>query len=129
MACLTRLDYDETAKQYVGKDYRTGETKTFQTLDGYKSYVNALNTIGIACETAPLPKEKERKKLPPESTYVASGFMEFSPRDPESQAKYSAMSPAWEGIEASESAISQGLYALDTVIPPKKDVREFVPRK
>ena len=123
MACLTRLDYDTTAKQYVGKDYRTGETKTFQTLDGYKSYVNALNAVGFPCEDVPLPKEKERKTLPPDSTYVASGFMEFSARDPASQAKYSAMSPAWEGVEASETAISQGLYALDTVIPPKKDSR------
>ena len=129
MACLTRLDYDESAKQYVGKDYRTGETKTFQTLDGYKSYVNALNMVGISCEQAPLPKATVAKKMPEDTTYVPSGFMEFSARDPDSQAKYSAMSSKWEGVEASEGAISRGLYALDTVIPPKKDGREFVPRK
>lgn len=35
--------------------------------------------------------------------------MEFSARDPATQAKASAMSPSWDGVEASEQAISKGL--------------------
>lgn len=42
-----------------------------------------------------------------------TGFLEFQPRDPISQAKYSATSPTWEGIASSEAAIARGDYDLD----------------
>jgi hypothetical protein len=42
-----------------------------------------------------------------------TGFMEFQPRDPIAQAKYSATSPGWEGIASSEAAIARGDYDLD----------------
>jgi hypothetical protein len=43
-----------------------------------------------------------------------TGFLEFKPRDEGAQAKYSAMSPTWEGIESSDAAIARGEYALDS---------------
>jgi hypothetical protein len=43
----------------------------------------------------------------------ATGFKEFAPRDPVSQAKYDAMQPTWQGIESSDKAIAAGVYALD----------------
>jgi hypothetical protein len=43
----------------------------------------------------------------------ATGFKEFSPRDPVTQAKYDAMESSWQGVESSDKAIAQGLYKLD----------------
>lgn len=43
----------------------------------------------------------------------ASGFKEFSPRDPVTQAKYDAMESSWQGVESSDKAIAQGMYKLD----------------
>ena len=62
----------------------------------YQGYLNALKTTDHAT--------KEGQRGP---------FMEFQPRDPVSQAKYSAMSPSWEGIKSSEAAIARGDYDLD----------------
>lgn len=62
-----------------------------------------------------------------------TGFLEFKPRDPASQAKYSAMSPTWEGIESSNKAIASGVYDLDMAEKNRKQLRsggkeETVPR-
>ena len=35
-----------------------------------------------------------------------SGFKEYKPNNPEIQKRYDAMSPNWEGIEASNSAVN-----------------------
>ena len=43
----------------------------------------------------------------------ATGFKEFSPRDPVTQAKYDAMQDTWQGVESSDKAIASGVYALD----------------
>jgi hypothetical protein len=43
----------------------------------------------------------------------ASGFKEFSPRDPATQAKYDAMESSWQGVESSDRAIAAGDYKLD----------------
>jgi hypothetical protein len=45
--------------------------------------------------------------------YTHTGFLEFSPRDQETQSKYDAMQPTWEGVESSDKAIAKGLYVLD----------------
>jgi hypothetical protein len=42
-----------------------------------------------------------------------TGFLEFSPRNPNVQAKYDAMQSSWQGVESSDKAIASGLYALD----------------
>ena len=62
----------------------------------YQGYLNALKSTDHATG--------ENQRGP---------FMEFKPRDPVSQAKYSAMSGSWEGIESSEAAIARGDYDLD----------------
>jgi hypothetical protein len=43
----------------------------------------------------------------------ATGFKQFAPRDPVTQAKYDAMDSSWQGVESSDKAIAQGLYKLD----------------
>ena len=43
----------------------------------------------------------------------STGFKEFTPRDPDTQAKYDAMQATWQGVESSDKAIAAGLYKLD----------------
>lgn len=62
----------------------------------YQGYLNALKSTDHATG--------ESQRGP---------FMEFKPRDPAAQAKYSAMSPTWEGVQSSEAAIARGDYDLD----------------
>lgn len=62
------------------------------------------------------------QQYPAGTTFTPTGFLEFSPRDAATQAKYDAMSPQWEGVSAAESAITRGLYDLDTVKKPKRGV-------
>lgn len=41
------------------------------------------------------------------------GFMDLTPKQPEIQARYDAMQGSWEGIQASNSAISKGLFRTE----------------
>jgi hypothetical protein len=56
-----------------------------------------------------------------------TGFLEFKPRDPVAQAKYSAMSPTWEGIESSNKAIASGVYDLDMAEKTRTNLRAKIP--
>ena len=69
--------------------------------------------------------EKEAK---PSSSYNVStttrtGFLEFKPRDMNSQRKYDAMSPEWEGVESSDKAIAKGVYDLDKAEANRQELR------
>lgn len=44
-----------------------------------------------------------------------TGFMEFLPRNPEEQKKFSAMSPYWQGQEATEKALNEGRFSAEEV--------------
>jgi hypothetical protein len=46
-------------------------------------------------------------------------FLEFKPRDPVAQAKHSAMSGSWEGVQSSEKAIARGDYDMDFASKPR----------
>ncbi len=56
-------------------------------------------------------------------TTTRTGFLEFKPRDMETQKKYDAMSPHWEGVESSMKAVEQGLYSLDSAEKNRQDLR------
>ncbi len=58
-----------------------------------------------------------------------TGFLEFKPRNPAAQAKYSAMSPSWEGIESSNKAIASGVYDLDMAETNRKNLRDKIPHR
>jgi ABC-type phosphate transport system substrate-binding protein len=60
-----------------------------------------------------------------DKTSTPTGFLEFSPRDPKTQAKYDAMQSTWEGVESSDKAIASGAYALDYA----SDDRSSAPKK
>jgi hypothetical protein len=70
---------------------------------------------------ADLVKPTDAKSLPQYADYTtalathtpATGFKQFAPRDPETQAKYDAMQSSWQGVESSDKAIAAGLYKLD----------------
>jgi hypothetical protein len=59
---------------------------------------------------------------------IPTGFLEFKPRDPVAQAKYSATSPSWEGIQSSEAAIARGEYDLDRAEKTREDLRAKKPQ-
>ena len=73
---------------------------------GYQHYTQALET----------------QSQPP------TGFMEFQPRDPVKQAKYSAMSATWEGEASSEAAVARGDYSLDSAEKNREDLRAKKPQ-
>lgn len=72
-----------------------------------------------------------QKNVRPSSSYNATvttptGFLEFKPRDMETQRKYDAMSPSWEGVDSSMKAVEQGVYSLDSAEAIRQDLREKV---
>jgi hypothetical protein len=99
---------------------RTGETKRFNTLEDYERYKASLEAQGTFC---PEVEAKYTQGYTPGKNTTHSGFLEFAPRDPVAQAKYSAMSSGWEGAASSETAIARGDYDLDMAEKNRSDLR------
>lgn len=123
-ACITDLE-QKVDRTWVGRSVRTGETRKFQTLDDYNRYLKSLETQGTYC---PDVEAKYTQAYKPGRNATPTGFLEFQERDPVSQAKYSAMSSSWEGIESSEAAIAQGVYDLDKAEQNRQDLRAKKPQ-
>lgn len=49
------------------------------------------------------------------STLGVSGFLDLTPKQPQIQARYDAMSGEWEGISATNKAIGKGLFSTDAM--------------
>jgi hypothetical protein len=92
----------------------------FVTLEDYNQYTKSLEAQGKFC--APVTPIYNTQYVKGETTQN-TGFMEFQVRDPGTQAKYSAMSPAWEGVSSSEAAIARGDYDLDMADKNREDLR------
>ena len=122
-ACVTDLE-QQLDRSWSGRIIKTGETKKFTTLDDYKRYLKSLENQGTYC---PEVEAKYTHAYKPGTNTTRTGFLEFQPRDPESQAKYSAMSSSWEGIESSEAAIARGVYDLDKAEKNRQDLRSRQP--
>ena len=123
-ACITDLEQN-LDRSWVGRSVRTGETRKFNTLDDYNRYVKSLETQGTYC---PEVEAKYTQAYKPGTNTTHTGFLEFQQRDPVSQARYSAMSPSWEGIESSEAAIARGVYDLDMAEKNRQDLRAKRPQ-
>lgn len=123
-ACITDLE-QQLDRSWSGRAVKTGETKKFATLQDYKQYVKSLEQQGTYCPEAEAKYIAEYK---PGKNTTPTGFLEFQPRDPVAQAKYSAMSPSWEGIESSEAAIARGDYDLDRAEKNRQDLRAKRPQ-
>lgn len=109
MACINDLGQN-LDRTWSGRSFRTGEIRRFNTLEDYKQYVRSLERQGTYCADI---TPKYTQGYTPGTNVVPSGFLEFEPRDPVGQSKYSAMSSSWEGREASEHALKTGLYTVD----------------
>jgi hypothetical protein len=119
MACITSLEQN-LDQSWSGRAIRSGDVRKFKTLDDYEQYTRSLQDQGRYCA------EAEKHYMPqykPGTNTVSTGFMEFAPRDPVAQAKYSAMSPTWQGIDSSEAAIARGDYDLDAAEKNREDLR------
>ena len=123
-ACITDLE-QQLDRSWVGRSVRTGESRKFQTLDDYNRYLKSLETQGTYC---PDVEAKYTSAFKPGRETTETGFLQFQPRDPVSQSKYSAMSPSWEGIESSEAAIARGVYDLDKAEKNRQDLRAKKPQ-
>lgn len=60
------------------------------------------------------------------TTITATGFLEFKPRDMNTQSKYDAMSPSWQGVSSSTAAVARGDYSLDSAETTRRELREKV---
>ena len=119
MACITRVE-QKLDRSWEGHSVKTGQIRPFKTLDDYKQYTKSLEAQGTYCPS--IDPIYTQGYLPGKNT-SASGFLEFQPRDAQTQAKYSAMSPGWEGIQSSEAAIARGDYDLDRAEKTRQELR------
>lgn len=123
MACITSLEQNTVKGTWEGVSIRTGETRAFRTLDDYEQYKKSLEKQGVYC---PDVEPISNITYTPGKQTTPTGFLQFRPRDPVTQAKYDALSPTWEGVAASESAIARGLYDLDKAEATRRELREQV---
>lgn len=123
MACITALEQDAAKGTWEGVSIRTGETRTFKTLDDYKQYTKSLEKQGTYCPDVE-PISNILYSAGKETT--PTGFLQFQPRDAATQARFDALSKSWEGVEASEAAIAKGAYDLDKAEATRRELREKV---
>lgn len=77
-------------------------------------YLNALGKSGkpVSTNSTPFPTSSSQVGL--------SGFMDLTPKKPENQARYDAMSLQWEGVSATEKAIFKGDQFKPDMMPFSK---------
>ncbi len=119
MACITQLQ-QKVDRSWEGHSVKTGQVRPFKTLDDYEQYKKSLEAQGTYCPTI---SPTYTQGYTPGKNTTHTGFLEFQVRDPQTQAKYSAMSPAWEGIQSSEAAIARGDYDLDRAEKTRQELR------
>ena len=119
MACITRIE-QRLDRSWEGHSVKTGQVRPFKTLDDYEQYTKALAAQGTHC---PSINPIYTQGYTPGKNTTSSGFLEFQVRDPQAQAKYSAMSSSWEGIQSSEAAIARGDYDLDRAAKTRQELR------
>ncbi len=121
MACITTLEQNEKTREWSGVSIRDGKIHKFQTLQDYERYTQGLQSQGTYCPTI---EPQHRDTVREGKQTVQTGFLEFQARDPKTQAKYSAMSPSWEGIASSEASIARGDYSLDSAETTRRELRK-----
>jgi hypothetical protein len=123
MACLDELNQSANKQTWIGLSRSSGDSKTFQSIAQFQEYQEALGCPPV--RPAPYVESIAGKNT------THTGFLEFKPRDKETQARFDAMSDQWEGVNASEKAVKQGLYIEDSAQPAaareKKPTRAAVP--
>ena len=75
----------------------------------WQGYLNALGKTPIPQTSTPALYQTSSSE-----TGVA-GFLDLTPKNPEIQARYDAMSGSWAGVDATNSAISKGVFSTDAM--------------
>lgn len=78
----------------------------------WKGYMNAIG----AGKTIP---SSSMEHIAPyktsDSTVGVSGFLDLTPKQPQIQARYDAMTGEWGGIQATNKALTNGLFSTDAM--------------
>jgi hypothetical protein len=105
-SCITSL-YPLSGNLWVGRT-TDGHPQSFKSLPAYREYLAKLALSGKICPDVSVPIIPKREKV--QATPFAQ-FMEFKPANPTVQAQYSAMSPYWQGVDETISALSKGQFS------------------
>jgi hypothetical protein len=125
--CPSSMHFDAAQNIYIGKDAKTGLTKKFKTLDDYNRFMENMNNAGYVCPEVSIPPiagtgnrggggGNQPGRIPERTTRTVDPwipFLEFKPKDSAQQSMYSAMSPTWQGHQAENQAIRNGLFRGD----------------
>jgi hypothetical protein len=63
----------------------------------------------------PVPQTSTPAYQTSSSDLGVSGFLDMVPKNAEMQARYDAMSGSWAGVNASNAAISKGVFSTDAM--------------
>jgi hypothetical protein len=77
----------------------------------WQGYITALNQQSHPTSSMPQVAPYETTS----SEYGKTGFMDLLVKNPQIQARYDAMQGTWEGPEASEKAVSKGLFKTEAM--------------
>lgn len=105
--CIKYL-YPISKDLWVGTQ-NDGGVKQFKNIPEYNKFLADLASAGHVCPniTTYPPSALKDYKTP------FTGFLELKPLDSKDQVKYSAMSPYWLGIDATNKALETGEYDSD----------------
>lgn len=87
----------------------------------YSDYLKAIEGEAPPMTSVPSTMYNTQRNTTP------TGFLEFQPRDMNTQRKYDALSPSWEGVQSSEAAVARGDYSLDSAEATRQELREKIP--
>lgn len=109
MACLDELNQSVDKQTWIGISRTSGDMKKFQSISQFQDYQQALGCPPV--RPSPYVESNAGKNTTP------TGFLEFKPRDAETQARFDATSSQWEGVKASDEAVKQGMFIEDSAQP------------
>jgi hypothetical protein len=109
MACIDELNQSADKQTWIGISRSSGDMRSFQSIPQFNEYQQALGCPPV--RPSPYVQSVAGKNTTP------TGFLEFKPRDSETQARFDATSDQWEGVKASDEAVKQGLFLQDSAQP------------
>jgi hypothetical protein len=74
----------------------------------WEGYLNALGKTPVPQTSVPAYQNTS-------SEIGISGFFDLKPKNPQVQAQYDAMSGSWAGVDASNKAVSKGVFSTDAM--------------